>query len=133
MISRIQKQSTIYVISCATIAVALAGFMMYKKMRKTFGQDDSGDDEGTIKLLQPMFLQAANMAKSFPSEDVDSVMSQRDRLMLYGLYKQAKMGDCDGSPPSRLRVVEHAKYGAWMKFKGKKHEIIISTACVIYK
>ena len=84
------------------------------------GQGDDDDNEATIKLLQPMFLQAAIMAKSFPSQSIDSVMSQRDRLMLYGLYKQAKMGDCDGSPPSRLRVVEHAKYDAWIKFKGVK-------------
>jgi acyl-CoA-binding protein len=47
-----------------------------------------------------------------------------DKIMLYGLYKQATVvGGCDESKePSRLNVMEHAKYEGWMKFQGMSSE-----------
>lgn len=54
-----------------------------------------------------------------------------DRLMLYGLYKQATVGDCDVSkePPSRFNVMEHAKYEGWMKFQGMASEDAMKHYC----
>lgn len=39
--------------------------------------------------LEQEFTNAANTASSFPSNFLDT----RDQLMLYGLYKQATVGD----------------------------------------
>jgi len=40
-------------------------------------------------------------------------------LEMYGLYKQATVGDCSGSRPGMLDVKGRAKYDAWAKLKGK--------------
>ena len=50
-----------------------------------------GEDEysRTEEELREEFEQAANVARSFS----DSMLDQRDQLMLYGLYKQALEGD----------------------------------------
>lgn len=38
-------------------------------------------------------------------------------LELYGLYKQATVGDVTGSRPGMLDMVGRAKYDAWAKLK----------------
>ena len=48
-------------------------------------------------------------------------LQQGDMLLLYGLYKQATVGNMDESNmvvPSKLNVVAYAKYQAWKKFSG---------------
>ena len=40
------------------------------------------------------------------------------QLDLYGLFKQATMGDVSGSRPGMLDVRGRAKYDAWAKRKG---------------
>mmetsp|Transcript_7469 Transcript_7469/g.6796 ORF Transcript_7469/g.6796 Transcript_7469/m.6796 type:complete len:99 (+) Transcript_7469:47-343(+) len=35
------------------------------------------------------------------------------RLKFYAYFKQINSGQCKGSAPSRLKVVERAKYDAW--------------------
>ncbi|EED87706.1 hypothetical protein THAPSDRAFT_264862 [Thalassiosira pseudonana CCMP1335] len=72
------------------------------------------DHEGTEEELQHNFDMASKIAKSFK----DSSLDQRDRLMLYGLYKQAVEGDRNVEQPSRMNVVATAKYDAWGKFTG---------------
>ena len=76
--------------------------------------DDYGFDEPDEELRQ-VFDEAAKLARSIPGGALD----QRDRLMLYGLYKQSTEGNRneDGAP-SNLNVVANAKYEAWGKFKG---------------
>lgn len=44
--------------------------------------------------------------------------SQSDLLELYGLYKQAKLGDVDGKRPGMLDLKGRAKYDAWSARKG---------------
>lgn len=39
---------------------------------------------------------------------------------LYGLYKQATVGDCNTSKPGMLDFVGKAKWDAWNQFKGIK-------------
>jgi diazepam-binding inhibitor (GABA receptor modulating acyl-CoA-binding protein) len=41
-------------------------------------------------------------------------------LDLYGLYKQATVGDCNTSKPGMLDFVGKAKWDAWNQFKGIK-------------
>lgn len=44
--------------------------------------------------------------------------SPEDLLELYGLYKQATVGDVSGSRPGMLDFKGRAKYDAWEKHKG---------------
>jgi len=46
-------------------------------------------------------------------------VSNEDKLVFYAAYKQATIGDCNTSEPSRFSVVDHAKWNAWNKLKGK--------------
>lgn len=41
-------------------------------------------------------------------------------LVLYGLYKQATVGDVNISQPWKVQVEARAKYDAWEKNKGMK-------------
>lgn len=41
------------------------------------------------------------------------VSTNQQKLDFYALFKQATEGAPKGSPPSRLKVVERAKYMAW--------------------
>lgn len=39
--------------------------------------------------------------------------SDKDLLYLYGMYKQATIGNCNIEEPSRFSVKSHAKWEAW--------------------
>jgi acyl-CoA-binding protein len=45
-----------------------------------------------------------------------------DLLELYGLYKQATVGDVTGSRPGMLDIKGRAKFDAWSKLKGTSKE-----------
>lgn len=62
--------------------------------------------------LKAQFEQAkvdVEKLKQRPSNDV--------LLQLYGLYKQATVGDATGSRPGMFDMVGRAKYDAWAKLK----------------
>uniref|UniRef100_A0A915PTQ8 ACB domain-containing protein n=1 Tax=Setaria digitata TaxID=48799 RepID=A0A915PTQ8_9BILA len=66
-----------------------------------------------FKLWKAEFEQAV--------EDVKKLSEKQDlvtKLKLYGLYKQATIGDVEGERPSFLSPSQ-AKYDAWEQFKGK--------------
>lgn len=44
--------------------------------------------------------------------------SQENMLRLYGLFKQANNGDCEGVRPGMLEPVKRAKHDAWHACKG---------------
>lgn len=44
--------------------------------------------------------------------------SNDTKLALYGLYKQATIGDVTGKRPGMFDLVGRAKYDAWAKLKG---------------
>lgn len=52
-------------------------------------EDDEDGFDGTEEELQQVFDEASKVARNFSNGTLD----QRDQLMLYGLYKQATMGD----------------------------------------
>ena len=47
-----------------------------------------------------------------------SAPSQLDQLKLYGLFKQAKLGDASGKRPGITKMRERAKFDAWAGNKG---------------
>jgi acyl-CoA-binding protein len=53
---------------------------------------------------------------------LSSAPSQDKLLELYGLYKQAKVGDVDGKRPGMLDIKGRAKYDAWAARKGTSSE-----------
>mmetsp|Transcript_3567 Transcript_3567/g.7168 ORF Transcript_3567/g.7168 Transcript_3567/m.7168 type:complete len:94 (-) Transcript_3567:212-493(-) len=44
------------------------------------------------------------------------------KLALYGLFKQQKDGDVQGSQPWMVQVEARAKWDAWAKYKGMSKE-----------
>lgn len=61
---------------------------------------------------------AANQIKSYG----DSSMSNEDLLLIYGLYKQATIGDINVPQPSFYQIEAKAKYRAWLLQKGKSKD-----------
>ncbi|KAL3804723.1 hypothetical protein HJC23_008538 [Cyclotella cryptica] len=101
------------------------------------GRDESGDnarfdfDEseygGTEEELRGEFDKAANVAKAFP----DGFLDNRDQLMLYGLYKQALIGDRNIEQPSKMNIVANEKYKAWGKFSGIPKQFAMLKYCQV--
>ncbi|KAK9863724.1 hypothetical protein WJX84_010886 [Apatococcus fuscideae] len=71
--------------------------------------------ESSAKLrIEESFKKAAEEAKSLPSN-----VTNEDKLILYGLYKQATMGDNTGDRPGVFNQTGRAKHDAWEAQKGK--------------
>ena len=49
--------------------------------------------------------------------------SDENKLKLYGLYKQANVGDCNTAKPGLLDFKGKAKWEAWNAVKGKDKEV----------
>ncbi len=62
--------------------------------------------------LKTQFEQAAADAQKLSKRPSNDTM-----LELYGLYKQATVGDATGSRPGMFDMVGRAKYDAWAKLK----------------
>tara|TARA_A100001011_G_scaffold192549_1_gene201161 strand:- start:2732 stop:2965 length:234 start_codon:yes stop_codon:yes gene_type:complete len=39
--------------------------------------------------------------------------SDKELLYLYGMYKQATIGNCNHQEPSKINIKQHAKWEAW--------------------
>ena len=48
--------------------------------------------------------------------------SDKDLLILYGLYKQSTIGDCNTEKPGFLKFKEKSKWESWNSYKGKNKE-----------
>ena len=48
--------------------------------------------------------------------------SDKDLLILYGLYKQSTIGDCNTEKPGFLQFKEKSKWESWNNYKGKNKE-----------
>ena len=59
-------------------------------------------------------------------------LTQEQMLTLYGLYKQATVGDCTLAEPSLLDYKAKAKWAAWNERKGLTKEVAkkVYVACV---
>lgn len=67
--------------------------------------------------MSDAFNKAAEDAKKLPTRPSDD-----DLLKLYGLYKQATVGDCNTDRPGMLDFKGKAKWDAWNALKGKSKE-----------
>jgi diazepam-binding inhibitor (GABA receptor modulating acyl-CoA-binding protein) len=65
--------------------------------------------------LDAKFSKAVAFVQSMPKEG-PVTPSNEDKLLFYGLFKQASDGPCTTKSPSRLNFVEKAKWDAWSKF-----------------
>ena len=68
--------------------------------------------------LEEEFRQSVSRIKSS-----DTMPSDEDLLILYGLYKQATQGDCTIPQPWRVQVDARAKWDAWFKNRGMYRQI----------
>jgi len=59
------------------------------------------------------FEAAADKVKNFKKDPGNAT-----KLELYGWFKQAKVGDVQGSRPGMFSMQERAKWDAWEKVKG---------------
>ena len=67
--------------------------------------------------LDQEFQQAADQVKNLASRPSD-----QELLELYGLFKQASVGDCDQPKPGMFQLKEKAKHEAWESKKGMGKE-----------
>lgn len=66
-----------------------------------------------MSLLETDFENAAERIKN-----ADILLDNRQVLQLYGLYKQARNGDCNLPEPWAVQVEARAKWNAWNANKG---------------
>ncbi|TYI17316.1 hypothetical protein ES332_A07G015100v1 [Gossypium tomentosum] len=69
-----------------------------------------------MSLLED-FQEYANKAKTLPPSTKDA-----DKLILYGLYKQAMVGNVNTDRPGILSPTDRAKWDAWKDVEGKTEE-----------
>ena len=79
------------------------------------------------------FETAARKVKTLTSSPTND-----EKLALYGLFKQATIGDCNTSQPWAVQVTGRAKWDAWVAYKGKrvddsKKEYVKLVETLIYK
>lgn len=67
--------------------------------------------------LEQQFQAAADKVKNLTKRPNDEEL-----LNLYGLFKQATVGDCNQSKPSMFQLKEKAKHEAWTSRKGMTQE-----------
>ncbi len=48
--------------------------------------------------------------------------SDEDLLILYGLYKQSTIGDCNTIEPGFFEFTEKSKWNSWNSYKGKGNQ-----------
>lgn len=66
--------------------------------------------------LEEKFQQAAKDVGNLKTRPNDEEL-----LNIYGLYKQATVGDCNQSKPGMFQLKEKAKHESWTRRKGKSY------------
>ena len=56
------------------------------------------------------------------AEELTKILTEQELLDLYGLYTQAKEGDCNTPNPGFFAFTEKYKWDSWNKHKGKSKE-----------
>jgi diazepam-binding inhibitor (GABA receptor modulator, acyl-CoA-binding protein) len=59
------------------------------------------------------FINASDIVKK-----LSSTPSNNEMKILYGLYKQATVGDNNTPPPSMFNFKEMTKHSSWLEYKG---------------
>lgn len=70
------------------------------------------------QTIPELFEKYTQLAKLLPKQPSDE-----DMLILYGLYKQSKFGNCDTPKPNSIfNYKEKLKWEAWYSYKGMETE-----------
>jgi len=88
-------------------------FQLKKQTNQTNQTNKPNKQNPNSLSLQMNFTEAAEKAKSLPSS-----MPDEKKLELYGLYKQATVGDNTTDQPWMVQVEARAKWDSWAKHKG---------------
>tara|TARA_Y100000992_G_scaffold295667_1_gene256874 strand:- start:1338 stop:1631 length:294 start_codon:yes stop_codon:yes gene_type:complete len=67
----------------------------------------------SISVISQHFETRCSLIKILPKRPSDD-----DLLYLYGMYKQAKIGDCNTKEPNSLNIKDYSKWVAWNNNKG---------------
>ena len=67
----------------------------------------------TLNTLESKFNNACNLIKIYPK-----TVENKDLLYIYGMYKQATVGNCNILEPSSYDLKKHAKWNEWNNNKG---------------
>lgn len=70
--------------------------------------------------MAELFEKAAATVSEFGKSG--NQLTQEDQLLLYGLFKQAKLGNATGSRPGVFSPTERTKWDAWNANKDKSQE-----------
>jgi len=115
-----RENSNTATIAAVVIGISvLAGMMMFgirkrqnvpTQTKEEYIKKATGDD---MKLLFEKY-----------SNDTTSIekMSNSDKLLLYGLYKQATIGDAPEAKPSWVDIRAGYKYDSWSNFRGMSQQ-----------
>lgn len=76
--------------------------------------------------LEEKFQKAAEDIKKLLSRPTD-----QELLEVYGLFKQATVGDCNQAKPGIFQMKERAKYETWFARKGKLRSIAQSEEFIL--
>lgn len=77
--------------------------------------------------LEERFEKAVKQVKSMPSGS--NGPNNNEKLTMYGLYKQATVGDNTTDMPGFLNITGRAKWGAWNEYKGLSKEDAMTKYC----
>uniref|UniRef100_A0A7S1Z4I0 ACB domain-containing protein n=1 Tax=Ditylum brightwellii TaxID=49249 RepID=A0A7S1Z4I0_9STRA len=129
--AKIKSSQSTFILAAIGGAAALLLWRYTKKKREKSGSMDIANPKDNLLAIPPEGLEemVAKLQKSFDKAVLnlktvpEKAIDQNDRLMVYGLYKQATVGDRNISEPSKFNVVAHAKYSAWGKFTGLPKEV----------
>jgi diazepam-binding inhibitor (GABA receptor modulator, acyl-CoA-binding protein) len=80
-----------------------------------------------MTTLQEQFDFAVEQVRALPSSG--NGPSDKEKLKMYGLYKQVTVGDCDTAQPWAVQVEARAKWDAWNANKGTSKTNAMSAYC----
>jgi len=105
---------SILIITAASVAILGVSACYWLTRRQTkFHKKNTPNKKISNEELLQLFQQATETSRELFN------LAHGDKLLLYGLYKQATVGDVrNDQEPSKFDVIGHAKYEAWLKFKG---------------
>lgn len=63
--------------------------------------------------VETRYKQALEFIKNPPAGHPEIDLDNTTKLMFYAIFRQIKDGPCTGPQPSRLKIIERAKYDAW--------------------
>jgi diazepam-binding inhibitor (GABA receptor modulator, acyl-CoA-binding protein) len=80
-----------------------------------------------MATLQEQFDFAVEQVRALPSNG--NGPSNSEKLTMYGLYKQATVGDCNTAQPWAVQLEAHAKWTAWNSNKDMTRQSAKTSYC----